>query len=184
MLTSDLMSRTFSDDSLLRLVPDGSGFIVVSRPIAANIEAGRYQVTRYGPDGRVQWSRGHDYRPRRVATVHGRSVHASMVDTYTSLGVFPTRAQVDAMVRDNFPVPGFYPPVTDAVIGRDDTVWLRGPETLDSTIEWTVLNAQGGLLERVILPSAVTVRDARGGAVWGVVLDPDGLPVIVRYVTP
>jgi hypothetical protein len=79
------------------------------------------------------------------------------------------------------PVPAFFPPVSAAVVGRDGTIWLRGPEAGGRTVEWTVLTPDGEPRARVRLPAASQVRHAAHDHLWAVEHDADGVPFVVRY---
>ena len=74
----------------------------------------------------------------------------------------------------------FYPPVTEAVSGADETIWLRREEMGGETVRWDVLGPNGQRVASVTLPAALRILRASLEALWAVELDDLDVPFVVQ----
>jgi hypothetical protein len=125
------------------------------------------------------------------ARVHSIGASGDTIFTYV-LAARPTaipRTKIDSLLlplrgdpRYSAQViaPRYYAPVRRVIAGADGSVWL---EEYHSTTahQWLVLDPKGRPVGRVSVPEAVHVMQATVGKFWGVTLDADDVPTIVRY---
>ncbi len=83
--------------------------------------------------------------------------------------------------RDAIYLPPHKPPVADAKLGRDGTVWLRGPDAPDGGAAWTCLDRSGSMLGRVLLPTNFQLMAVDRHHAWGQALDELDVPSLVRF---
>lgn len=79
------------------------------------------------------------------------------------------------------PIPPTYPGATAVLATSDQTVWVRteGPGRENST--WIVFTRAGRQVQSVVAPKGLDIMEVRGGFVYGVESDADGVPHLVRY---
>jgi hypothetical protein len=93
--------------------------------------------------------------------------------------VFPSpQAARDAVEKTFADIPQTPPAVTEVLIGRDSTIWLK---TGDGENGWTVLDSAGQPLARVTLPVGARPVHADRSQVWVVSLDSMDVPSAVRF---
>lgn len=160
--------------------PDGSSLVVVRRPVAGDSERARFRVERFHGDGRLLGRREYSYPPRRI--------EAAARDSIEDIALGAVRrnplgrdAGLERMLLDSLAIPPYEPPVTDLVVGRDGTIWLRREVLGRSTARWLVLDEDGRMTASVELPVGLDVLQAQRNAVWGVVEDELDVPYLVRY---
>lgn len=86
-----------------------------------------------------------------------------------------------AAIADSMYRPAFWPPVDRAVIGFDETIWLRRGDT-DGKHTWFWLLSDKAVPEAsVSLPYGFVLVRATRDLVWGWRPDSDGVPVVERY---
>ncbi|HUF26171.1 MAG TPA: hypothetical protein VMM18_04225 [Gemmatimonadaceae bacterium] len=175
------LTEAFSDDPILRVAASGRGFLIVTRPLAAEPIGATFRITKYTSEGAVAWTRTIPYEPLSASRRHVDTLMANLIDWQVGRNTFANRPAAEASIRRGISLPRYYPAVTDAVLGRDGSVWLRGPLTGGPDVVWTVLDSEGMPVDRVVLPYAVTVFEAERTAIWGTRLDADDVPIVVRY---
>jgi hypothetical protein len=67
------------------------------------------------------------------------------------------------------------------VVGRDGSVWLRGEDRGESTVEWRILSPDGEPYGLVRLPVGFWMFLAERSRAWGTERDELDVPYIVRY---
>lgn len=80
-------------------------------------------------------------------------------------------------------VPPFFPPVpqnSPTVIGRDGSVWIPLRETAEGR-PYLVLDAEGNAIGQPVFPASVRIAAADATVAWGVELDENDVPSLVRY---
>jgi hypothetical protein len=77
-------------------------------------------------------------------------------------------------------LPNFLPPVTGGFIAADGSIWLRREDD-EQSVRYDVLDQNGNFVAQLSVPSNVTLRAARDNHVWGVELDENDVPTVVRY---
>jgi hypothetical protein len=63
------------------------------------------------------------------------------------------------------------------MLGSDGAAWLKPYDSND----WVVVSPAGTIAFRARVPENVRVYQVTMDRLWGVVLDADGLPIVIRY---
>ena len=171
--------QAFDDFPLLRAFPNGSGFVVVKRPIGRGKSA-EYSVQRFAVTGQLLFQRSFWFTPVPLAK---QDVDAVVAKVVTDMGGsadpgLPARIEA-ALFR-----PSYFPPVNAVVPGQDGTLWIQRERTTTALGKWTLLSAKGSPVGDFLLPTTLQVRAGTATAVWGVETDADGVPSIVEYRVP
>lgn len=83
-------------------------------------------------------------------------------------------------VEETAYLPSHFPPIRDALLGLDGTIWLQRAEGLAEG-PWVALSPEGTPIFRVRLPPGVRLRQASRDAVWATTSDEVGVPYVVRW---
>jgi hypothetical protein len=180
LMSNKHVSLAFGDETIVRSAPEGAHVTVVVRPAATSSGKAKYRVTRYAPSGAVMWVREFDYTPQRVSTKHVDSLLALMSGSLVRSGDYPSAAAAVSGLRSQLPIPKFYAPVSDAHVGSDGSLWLRGPVLGSGPVEWTVLGPDGVRRRTVRIPPGVELKAIGESVAWGVEEDENGVPYVVR----
>ena len=86
----------------------------------------------------------------------------------------------DARYRSQVIAPRYYPPVRRVIAGGDGSVWLEEHQPTTAH-QWLVLGPNGRPQGRVTVPANVRIMSAVADTFWGVELDEDDVPTIVRH---
>lgn len=173
--------QPFGHDDLVDPDPAGRWVTVVSRPAGEGARA-RFRVTRVRPDGARAWAVEAPVRSAalpRGAVDDTIDAYAAAVGRVGGADGPPPAAVRDALARAIF-APAWLPPVRTVVAGRDGTTWLRRWDTA-AEATWWVLDDRGRTLASVQAPAGMTLHAADLRHAWGVVLDADDVPSVVRY---
>jgi hypothetical protein len=160
--------------SLLRASPNGDKITRVDRtPVAGAPPA--YVVTRLGSDGHVLWKTSITYNPQPIPR---RLLDSLATDVATSKG------KVDHEFRNAYlervGSVSAYPPVQDARVGVDGTVFLKR-ETVSGKAQWDVLDDAGKAIGALSLPSASNILCGSASRIWVAETNPAEEVVITRY---
>jgi hypothetical protein len=180
--SSTYFAQPFSDSPLTAVAPDGSGLVIVTRAAATSRGQASFSVRKVHFSGRTAFERAYTYTPRpltgdaveSVVNKHAGGMQEAKFRT-------PPEAAARRLIREALYRPGYLAPVTDVVIGRDGTIWLRRESTGRAVFDWQVLDAAGRPIGRVSLPAKVAVQYADRSQVWGVELDELDVPTLVRF---
>jgi hypothetical protein len=112
--------------------------------------------------------------PFTPTPISAKTVDSAVKAMATSLGM-PER---EGDVRAALTIPKNFYPVTQALVGKDGSVWLRGRPSNNQRI-WTVVSPAGKVVEILALSSATNILWV-DGAIWGVSTDSDDVPSVVR----
>ncbi len=88
--------------------------------------------------------------------------------------MLPDAPDAEAIVRAALFVPRLRPSVTNAVAGRDGTLWLRREDSRGESVRWTVLSPVGAVLGDVEAPASLRIMEAERERVWGFDVDAAG----------
>lgn len=174
-----LAYQPFDDGTLLAVSPDGERIVVVEREAARNGRRAIFSLLVLAAGGDTLADARIPYRPQ--------ALNEEMINRVVEVpdariaSRFPSPAAARRAIRQAVYLPAYQPPVTDVVVGRDHTVWLRREHTGTSTVEWTVLDERGGTLGRLNIPSAAKVFQADLEHVWTVEHDELEIPYVCRY---
>lgn len=180
--SSTYFAQPFSDSPLTAVAPDGSGLVIVTRAAATSRRQASFTVRKVSFSGRTAFERAYPYTPRpltgdaveSVVNKHAGGMQEAKFRT-------PPAAAARRLIREALYRPGYLAPVTDVVLGRDGTIWLRREATGRAVFDWQVLDAAGRPVGRVSLPAKVAVQYADRTQVWGVELDELDVPTLVRF---
>jgi hypothetical protein len=155
------------------LAPDGSRVVF---PIVTSELLGqrRFRLLAVNPDGSKIFDRTYNFAPVRISPHVADSVVSERSDALAKRG-----PELAAQYRKQVKSPDVYPPVGAVLVGRDGTVVIKLAGTTPSN--YTVFSAKGDRIGAFSLPQNVTLMAAEKGTVWGIELDADDVPSIVRY---
>lgn len=180
------LDQPYSDTRLTRISPVATEVVYVDRG-AVRGTAPTFRVTRLTLAGDTIFSRAYPYVPRPIDPPSVDSLVFDWAERIAArLARFPipeapTAATLERWIRNELYLPDHLPPVSDAVLGRDGTIWLRREAQGGDAVDWLVLDYHGEPIGTVALPSRLTVMAADRDAVWGVEMDDLDVPYIVRY---
>jgi hypothetical protein len=174
----------FFDSPLLKLIPDGSGVVVVDRRAAEGRETSTFRVSATRRVGDTIFSREFTYLPVPTTREVVRSV-LERTPIYQNPGSSasaspPGVPEREDALRGGDLVPSMLPPVTYLTVGQDSSIWLRREEAVDSAV-WNVLDPSGNAVGSLRLPSGQTVVAAKGDVIAAVELDDLDVPYVIRY---
>ncbi len=160
--------QPFEDGPLVVGALNGSGWLVVRRD-ATGIPV---RLTRIDPAGDTLFQRAIRLPPRRLT----RAQVASAVADLEAEG--PRQPDLGATIEAALYKPRYLPPISDALVGEDSTIWLRGTMLWEQTIRWLVLDPHGEKLFELDLPTAFRPFVATRSMVWGAEPNESGVPVV------
>lgn len=175
------LTQPYSDDPLYGVAGDGSLVVLVTRPAAANEEGAEFTVVGLQGGDREVFRRTIQYQPRRLSQKAVEGVVKRLVGE-NEPGMPRSPVTTDSVWRRLYR-PKFYPPISQVVVGRDGSTWLKvqfgdGPAKAD---EWMQLSARGLPLRRVTVPEGFRLLEADRRQVWGALLDSMDVPEVKRY---
>ena len=165
--------------SLLSVVPDGSGFVVVHRTAAASADPHTFRVVRFDARADTAWAREIPYHPVRVSR-EWRSRHVEQHVAGFEMLPGMTEGSVRRVYERAYGNLRFFPPVRDVHAGADGTTWVLLRTGVES-FEWEVLDAAGRSLARVRSPPQGRIMWADAESLWFEELDELDVPYLVRY---
>lgn len=176
--------QPFQDYPLVGGSVSGNAFVVIHREAAGQPGPSAFTIRFLRSDV----SAGRELRIPYTA----RPIPSTLVDSLLwryagslTPAYFPTQREALGVLRRRVFLPRVFPPVSNAMLGIDGTIWLRREgvtEQLSSeSALWQCYNAAGTLLGQVHLPPDNYVVGARRGALWVMSLDADDVPEIVRW---
>jgi hypothetical protein len=174
--------QPFSDTELVRPSYYQPVVVRVNRAAATTEGRATFHVMARTFGGDTLFSRQFSYTPMVLETALVDSVveaRAAAVIRFRRGAITP--AQAAEWARDALYTPDFHPPVSDMLIGRDGSVWLRGEDPGESTVEWRILSPAGEPLGVVRLPVGFRIMLADRSRAWGTEYDELDVPYIVRY---
>ena len=158
-------------------------YILVDRTVESDAST-TYRVARITFTGDTVFDRTFAYEPVPIDPAYPDSLIEAFATRVagSDFGNSPALRNAMTWARENLYLPAHYPPVEAALVGLDETVWLRMAAPHDvETVEWLVLDADGEPLARVTLPGRFQLRQARADRVWGWAVDALDVPYIYRY---
>lgn len=176
--------QPFSAIPLWATFPDGRGVVLVRRDLANRPGPAIYTVTRFGLRGDTAFSRAFSYTAAAVSDAAIEAIVDSWVERLKRHpGPGGTSPVIDrTVIRRAIDRPETTPPISELVLGRDGTIWLRREDATPSReATWLLLDDRGHSIGEVRAPKEVQLFRADQRNAWGVARDDDGVPVIVRY---
>jgi len=161
--------------------PTGGNFVVATREPAPSLGAGTFRVRLVESTGRTVFNREYLYRPRRL---NDETVAVAIQTIQTPPGWPPAlKREVDpSEIREKLYRPAFLPPLEEALLASDGTIWLRRSLLAqDTEALYLVLNGSGDLMGELGLPRSARVLDANGDWLWASDYSFEDEPLLVRY---
>ena len=159
-------ARTLTDVS-----PDGQRIAVVRTHLQGQ-DGNSLQVTVVGANADTVFTRSYSFA--------GVEIPQSVRDSILQAASERLAPELAAAYRSHVYFPPAYPPVSDVVLGTDQTVWLGIRETSQKR-RYLVLETSGEPLAIVELPSRTSVRAASRAWLWCVELDEYDVNNVVKY---
>jgi hypothetical protein len=158
--------------------PHGQSAVIVHQDFADS-DNGTFRVRRLAASGEVIYARNYVYAPRRLPADYAESIGDRM--NFEAAGITPARGV--AAVVDAFEKLGlvYEMPVSEVLLARDGSVWLRREDIQLEQITWWVLNPFGDLVGELRLPRRVRIKYVDGDTVWASDTDELGVDYLVRY---
>lgn len=175
-------SQPWSDTELAEISPGELAYVSVQRRVGPEGPE-HARVAKAGFDGTEIFSvelpaETVPLEPEEVDAFVGRWVDRLSQSFFSDIA--PGR--IEQTIRERLYDPGFYPPVSEMVVGRDGSVWLAGPKLMDEEVtRWTVLDPEGVVMGSVELPRSFSLQEAEVGQAWGMQPDELGVPHIVSF---
>jgi hypothetical protein len=162
-----LFTQPLADQPLWRPAHDGMTMVFVERRAATSADSASFSVTKL-VFGDTTIARRYQYTPVPAPDALIDSILAN-----TEEGRY-------GMAREAVYHPQFRPPVTDAIVGIDGSVWLKRESSYGPTARWTVIHPGGEIVGEVHVPSSHELRAADADYVWTTITDENDVPFIVR----
>jgi hypothetical protein len=175
--------QPYADNALVALSGDAGRIVVVDRHAATGPEEAAFRVSALSPAGDTLWSRAHPYRPLPIPSAEIDSVRSAIAEPFAQLasrfGVGP--GDVEREVELKLYGPDFRPPVTEARVWSDGSIWLEEARVPgDSIGPWLVLEPGGEPVARVELSARYELHLVEGDRAWVVETDELDVPYVVR----
>lgn len=168
-----LTSQPFNDSPFFIAAPAAERGYVVDRSAATAARGATFSVTALRFTGDTIWTRRYPYEPVPLT----RSAVDSTIDRMRPT-IRGTRVP-EATVREALYAPAFRPPISAAFAAADGTLWLRRSDRAQH--QYLVHDPGGTAIATLNVPSNTQLHAVVGDQVWGVELDADDVPTVVRY---
>ncbi len=176
-------NQPFSDTEIVSVSGHMPLVVRVDRQVPSDVADATFAVTAVTFTGDTTFSRSYDYTPIPI----DEQLIDSLIDrraARVSSSPFPsapTHDRAAGWARKSLYVPGFHPPVSTAMLGKDGSVWLCAEKLGRPTVDWRVISPTGEPVGTVTLPVRFRPMGADGDFVWGADYDEFDVPYIVRY---
>ena len=161
---------------------DRGGIIVVGRPAATNARRAAFSISRIDLGGDTIFRRFISYTPRELTDDEREDAHVLLAKRLSDhLGDETRLSTIEAAVRNSLPAPDFFPPVSELLVGRDGTVWLKREVAGSEDATWWVFSDSGEPLAEIRLPIGLSVFGADRRTVWGMTTDELDVPYVEVY---
>lgn len=165
----------FRDHPLYAVDPDGGHLTVVDRSLQHAVWMNIYTVTRLTPDGDTLF-RVERPPPLIRPSAESRGAAAAELAEHPVLAeALPLDEARPFLLAALLYKAPFHPPISDLVVGRDGTTWLRWPDVHDGPVRWDVLDPEGMPLRTLFLDRRMRIVGATADSAWGLVAGGDGL---------
>lgn len=182
LMFNERLEGLFGNAALVVTAPDGRSLTIVERDAVADRGGtSPVRVTRMTATGDTLWSTVHGFPTTSVPRRLSDSAITSIADGWSKSGL-ANGAESERVAREHVRLPASLPPVTAALHGEDNSVWLRSRTERGDSVDWRVLDESGKLRGTIAMPRRATLLHATRASYWMVVPDDDDLPAIRRYV--
>lgn len=160
--------------------PDGSGLVVVHRPLAAAPGPATLTVLRLGPSGDTLALAEVPYEAQAFTPAHRDSVAERLARGAPGVDPEAGDPRLAQAIREAIPAAPTWPGVDEVALGADGSVWLRARRGLAEQAVWWVLDAELRPTGRVELPVDARMVQVGLERIWTVELDSRDVPSVVR----
>lgn len=153
--------------------------VVLRRPAAEDGGPARFSLSFYSPDGDSIGAWAVRYRP---VPVTGASVERYVDRAASRLTQGRARlpeGEAEEIAREALYLPDFHPPVSEMVVGREGTIWLRRERTGERD-RWEAYGEEGEKLGQLSIDRDIRILAAEGDVLWGARRTEAGVPQVVR----
>lgn len=169
----------FSDDDFVMFNDDGTRMAAVDRTVASGPEVASFGITMTDGSGQTIYARRYEYVPVPIAPA---VIDTTVADRAQVLaGAFPEPREALNFVRNTMFLPVYYPPVSTVAFSEQGQLWVGREEIRGQQLTWTVLDESGDPVAEIRTPDGVRIMHVGVDEVWGVELDEDGVPYLMRY---
>lgn len=163
--------------------PSGEFMVFVDLPVAEGRSKQTLRIAWRGADGSPSHAIEYPFDAIKLRSSTRDSVVESLARQWSSSAMHnpPPLATARDLIDERVRLPAFYPPVTDLVVGRDSTVWLRREETGRDVVTWDILNWPGRRIAVLEASRKFRIYQAERERVWGILPDDDGVPKVLAY---
>jgi hypothetical protein len=175
--------QPYGDGPLWEFSPLEGTLTVVYREAPSAAEGARFTLIKRTLSGDTLFAREYSYQPDPLPQEEIDSVLGFNVARWEEAGIMrgTTAARLREWAERRIYAPPFRPPVSQLVLGRDGSYWLRGNPVERDLVPWFVLDSKGSPVGQVTLPAGVRVMAADRSAVWGTETDELDVSYLVRY---
>lgn len=172
--TGPFVSRNFAESGV-----NGSRILLVLQA-AAGVPDNQTLIRVLSAKGAVVFAKRLDL-PRRPVTDDEWDDLLDRWSTFYAKDVWSTKSLALAGLKKALVRSPFHPLVTDAVLGKDGTVWLRLEKEVDDSATWMVLDSRGKDVGSIRLPKKQRVIAATRHLAVATFLDGDDIPHLVKF---
>jgi outer membrane protein assembly factor BamB len=178
----------FSDHRLFAFAMDGSGIIVIDRPVARNSAGGEFAIIKVDPEGDTIYNRRYAYTPKRTPNAEVARIARNVRSGYERMRLgplgrdveLPSPAQIERALRQRG-VPELLVPITSITTGQDGTLWLGGDDGDSEIRPWYVFDSTGEPVANVSLPRRENVVAVQGRILVTTYSDDLDVPYLIGY---
>jgi hypothetical protein len=159
--------------------PNNGEVVIVDRPAPTSNARSTFRVQRFSASGAMVLDVSIPYSPKEIPAATRDSLYSTGLNTSElSFALPPTinEEYVRQLRAFRYDVP-----VTNLVVGRDGTIWLRRESLGLRNVQWLILDPQGRQIGQITTPAGLTILEAERDQVWGVIKDELEVPYVVRY---
>lgn len=160
--------QPLGDSPIVTTPPDGSTILIVDRTAS---RGGRkpqsyFTLTSITPTGRVQFSKRFSYAPIPVTAKEADHIADSIARAVRaeSSPLFESEGEGRRVIQRQLYLPENHSPVSDVVVGRDHSIWVRREE-VPTVVKWELIDASGRRIGSLQLPQRMRIIDGERDSV-------------------
>jgi hypothetical protein len=169
--------QPFSNDPIMAVDRQGTRIVIVDQRTSE--EASLLRVLALSATGDTLFTRDVRYNRIRLDDRVFAEGLATLRDAPlpSTLKVEFNEAELPRLITR----PRYLPAITEALVARDGTIWLRRSAVPGTSVAYLVLGRDGAAAETITLPKVERVVEAMGSRVWTQRVDDDGIVLIRVY---
>lgn len=160
---------------------NGEAILIANGPVPDAPLNATFEITRIGINGDTLLHRYIAYVPRELEPDLVDDTYAEIVTRLRGTRSSVLESTIRRAVERSIAAPAYLPPISGMVLGRDGTIWLRREELRQDSVEWQVLDTDGGTLGTLYLPAGLEVMRTQRDRVWGIEEDSLDIPYVRVY---